>query len=77
MELLDDNIRVTVVEAGAVDTELATHITDEEALRGRSRFEGIEILEAEDSANAIAYAALKPERVSVNEVLIRPTRQEN
>ena len=29
---LEDNIRVTVVEAGAVDTELATHITDEEAL---------------------------------------------
>src|SRR5215216_1264702 len=28
MELLEDNIRVTVVEPGAVDTELATHITD-------------------------------------------------
>src|SRR5215216_4558154 len=30
-ELLEDNIRVTIVEPGAVDTELPNHITDEEA----------------------------------------------
>jgi NADP-dependent 3-hydroxy acid dehydrogenase YdfG len=77
MELLEDNIRVTVVEPGAVATELPSHITDEEAKQGMSRFEGVEILEAEDIANAIAYAATQPERVSVNEVLIRPSRQEN
>ena len=74
-ELLGDNIRVTVVEPGVVRTELRTHITDEEAQQGMSRFEGIEILEAEDIANAIVYAAVQPERVSINEVLIRPTRQ--
>jgi NADP-dependent 3-hydroxy acid dehydrogenase YdfG len=77
MELLEDNIRVTIVEPGAVATELPTHITDEEAHQGMNRFANIEILEAEDIANAIAYAATQPERVSVNEVLIRPTRQEN
>ena len=77
LELLEDNIRVTIVEPGAVSTELASHITDEEAQQGMSRFEGIEILEAEDIANAIAYAATQPERASINEVLIRPTRQEN
>jgi NADP-dependent 3-hydroxy acid dehydrogenase YdfG len=42
-----------------------------------NRFANIEILAAEDIANAIAYAATQPERASVNEVLIRPTRQEN
>ena len=77
LEHLEDNIRVTVVEPGAVATELPTHITDEEAQQGMNRFANIEILEAEDIANAIAYAATQPERVSVNEVLIRPTRQEN
>jgi NADP-dependent 3-hydroxy acid dehydrogenase YdfG len=77
MELLEDNIRVTVIEPGAVATELPTHITDEEAKQGMSRFEGVEILEAEDIANAIVYSAIQPERVSVNEVLIRPSRQEN
>ncbi|HET7480480.1 MAG TPA: SDR family NAD(P)-dependent oxidoreductase [Rubrobacteraceae bacterium] len=77
MELLGDNIRVTVVEPGAVATELATHITDEEAQQGMSRFAGIEILQAEDIANAIAYAVSQPQRVSVNEILIRPSQQAN
>ena len=77
MELQEDNIRVTVVEPGAVATELPAHITDEEAREGMSRFANIEILEAEDIANAIAYAVTQPERVSVNEILIRPTQQAN
>ena len=77
MELQEDNIRVTIGEPGAVATEHPTHITDEEAQQGMNRFANIEILEAEDIAHAIAYAATQPERVSVNEVLIRPTRQEN
>ncbi len=74
-ELLEDNIRVTVVEPGAVETELTDHITDEEAKEGLSGLLSLEILQAEDVANAIAYAVTQPERVSVNEILIRPTQQ--
>ncbi len=77
MELLEDDIRVTVIEPGAVSTELSTHITDEEAQQGMSRFAGIEILQAEDIASAIAYCVTQPQRVSVNEMLIRPSRQPN
>ncbi len=77
MELLEDDIRVTVVEPGAVSTELPTHITDEEAQQGMSRFADIEVLQAEDIANAIAYCVTQPSRVSVNEMLIRPSRQQN
>jgi len=74
-ELLEDNIRVTIIEPGAVETELATHITDEEARESIGGLAQIEILQAEDIANAIAYAVTQPERVSVNEILIRPTHQ--
>jgi NADP-dependent 3-hydroxy acid dehydrogenase YdfG len=35
----------------------------------------LEILHAEDIANAIVYAVTQPPRVSVNEILIRPTQQ--
>jgi NADP-dependent 3-hydroxy acid dehydrogenase YdfG len=77
LELLDDGIRVTVVEPGAVATELSSHITDEEARQGMSRFKGIEVLQSEDIAAAIAYAVTQPERVGVHEILIRPARQEN
>ncbi|CAA9471407.1 MAG: Short-chain dehydrogenase/reductase SDR [uncultured Rubrobacteraceae bacterium] len=74
-ELLEDNIRVTIVEPGAVATELTDHITDEDAREGLSGLLNLEILQAEDIANAIVYAVTQPERVSVNEILIRPTQQ--
>jgi NADP-dependent 3-hydroxy acid dehydrogenase YdfG len=74
-ELLEDNIRVTVVEPGAVATELTDHITDEDARDAVSSLHQLEILQSEDVANAVVYAATQPERVSVNEILIRPTQQ--
>ena len=77
-ELQEVNIRVTMVEPGAVETELPEHITDEEAQEAISGLIGeLEPLQPEDVANAITYAVAQPERVSVNEVLIRPTQQPN
>jgi NADP-dependent 3-hydroxy acid dehydrogenase YdfG len=74
-ELLEDNIRVTIVAPGAVDTELPDHITDEEARESLSGLMSLERLQAEDIAGAIAYAVTRPGRMSVNEILIRPTQQ--
>ena len=65
-----------VVEPGAVRTELADHISDADAkARIESMGEEMDILEAEDIASAIEYAVSRPERVSINEILIRPTEQ--
>ncbi len=74
-ELLEDNIRVTIVEPGAVATELTDHITDKDARESLSGILNLERLQSEDIANAIVYAVTQPERVSVNEILIRPTQQ--
>jgi NADP-dependent 3-hydroxy acid dehydrogenase YdfG len=74
-ELLEDNIRVTVVEPGAVATELTDHITDEDAREAVSSLHELDILHSEDIAEAIVYAVTQPDRVSVNEILIRPTQQ--
>jgi NADP-dependent 3-hydroxy acid dehydrogenase YdfG len=77
-ELLEDSIRVTVIEPGVVETELQSHMTDEEARESLDAMrERLDALQAEDIANAIAYAVTQPERVSVNEILIRPTQQPN
>ncbi len=77
-ELLEDNIRVTMVEPGAVETELPDHITDEEAREGLSALlEQLDPLKAEDIANAIVYVVTRPDRVSINEILIRPSQQPN
>jgi NADP-dependent 3-hydroxy acid dehydrogenase YdfG len=74
-ELLEDNIRVTVVEPGAVATELTDHISDEDAREAVSALHQLDILQSEDIAEAIVYAVTQPDRVSVNEILIRPTQQ--
>jgi NADP-dependent 3-hydroxy acid dehydrogenase YdfG len=74
-ELLEDNIRVTIVGPGAVATELPDHITDEDAREGLSGLLELERLEAEDIAQAVVYAVSQPDRVSVNEILMRPTQQ--
>jgi NADP-dependent 3-hydroxy acid dehydrogenase YdfG len=77
VELIENNVRVTIIEPGAVETELTNHITDEEAKEGVSGLYNLDILQPEDIANAIVYAVTQPERVSVNELLIRPSQQDN
>jgi len=75
-EVTGRHVRVSVVEPGATDTELASH-NRPEVLEGiRGRFGGVERLQAEDIADAIGYVVTRPRRVAVNEVLIRPTEQE-
>ena len=74
-ELLQDDIRVTIIEPGAVETELPDHITDEDARESLGGLLDLEIMQAEDVANAIVYAVTQPPRVSVNEILLRPTQQ--
>jgi clavulanate-9-aldehyde reducatase len=75
-EVTEGGIRVMVVEPGFVDTELQGHNTGEvlETIEGMRETIG-EVLRAQDIANGILYAISQPPHVSVNEVLIRPTRQ--
>jgi NADP-dependent 3-hydroxy acid dehydrogenase YdfG len=75
-EVTGRHVRVSVVEPGAVATELASHIRAEIRDQMMDRFAGMERLEAEDIADAIAYIVSRPRRTAINEVLIRPTEQE-
>ena len=68
-------VRVTLVEPGAVATELAGHNRPEVLEQMAKRFQGVTPLAAEDIANAVLYAIGQPPNVSVNEVLIRPSGQ--
>ena len=75
-EVLADNIRVTVIEPGAVATELPSHITDPETRRETEEWiRSITPLQGEDIANAIVYAVTQPQYVDINEMLIRPSQQ--
>lgn len=76
-EVLKDNIRVTIIEPGLVETEINNHTTDPVAKKiSEERIKAIAPLQSEDIARAIAYAVTQPPHVNVNEILIRPTQQE-
>jgi len=69
-------VRVSLVEPGAVATELASHNRPEIQEGLRQRFAAMERLQAGDIADAITYIVTRPRHVAVNEMLIRPTDQE-
>jgi clavulanate-9-aldehyde reducatase len=76
-EVAAANVKVTVIEPGFVATELQGHNTHPMVLDAleKMRKEVGEPLEAGDIAEAILYSVAGPERVAVNEVLVRPAGQ--
>ena len=74
-EVTSRHVRVSIVEPGAVDTELRTHNRPEIQAQMEKRFAEVEIMQASDIADAIVYIVTRPWRMSINEILIRPTEQ--
>lgn len=74
-EVTERHLRVTLIEPGAVSTELAGHNRPEVLAGLRSSLGDIERMEAQDIADAITYVVTRPRHVALNEVLIRPTQQ--
>jgi NADP-dependent 3-hydroxy acid dehydrogenase YdfG len=64
LELNGTGVRVTLIEPGMVDTPF---------FDDRPR----DALEPDDIARAVLYAVTQPPHVDVNEILVRPTSQEN
>ena len=73
MELHKEGIRVITVEPGLVRTEFpkSSYPSAREYYAQRE----YSPLEAKDIAEAVLYAVEQPPRVSVNEILLRPTEQ--
>ena len=74
-EFTTRHVRVSVVEPGAVATELTTHLRPESLEEFKKRFKDVEQLEADDIADVIEFIVTRPRRVGINEVLVRPTEQ--
>jgi NADP-dependent 3-hydroxy acid dehydrogenase YdfG len=75
-EVTGRHLRVSLVEPGAVATELQSHNRPGVREEIENRFADMDILQAKDIADAIAYVVTRPRHVAVNEVLVRPTQQE-
>ena len=74
-ELQPQHVRVSVVEPGTVNTELASHTRDGLRQAIERQAGAIEALEPSDIANAVSYIVTQPERVAVNEMLVRAAAQ--
>jgi NADP-dependent 3-hydroxy acid dehydrogenase YdfG len=73
-EVTARHVRSSLVEPGATESELVTHVREE--VRSNLTPSSIQILRAEDIADAIVYVVTRPRHMAVNEILIRPTEQE-
>jgi NADP-dependent 3-hydroxy acid dehydrogenase YdfG len=75
-EVTRRHVRVSLVEPGAVSTELMSHVRAEVREQAAQRFANVERLEAHDIADAITYVVTRPRHMAINELLVRPTEQE-
>ena len=77
IEGIQDNIRVTLIEPGAVHSDLHSGIPDP-AIREQveNYVNEVDALLPADVTEAVMFAVTRPPRVSVNEILIRPFKQE-
>jgi NADP-dependent 3-hydroxy acid dehydrogenase YdfG len=71
------HLRVGVVEPGAVATELRDHLRPEIREVQQQRLSAMQPLQAQDVADAISYIVTRPRHQTINELLLRPTEQDD
>src|SRR5215217_6541427 len=70
---LQPDVRVIVIEPGATAKELPDHITHAASKRVSKALDWS--IPPHDIADVIAFAVSRPQRVTLNEILVRPTVQ--
>jgi NADP-dependent 3-hydroxy acid dehydrogenase YdfG len=75
-EVTGRHVRVSLVEPGAVTTELVSHNRPEIRDHMSQRFAGTQRMDAADIADVIGFIVSRPRHVAINEVLVRPTEQQ-
>jgi NADP-dependent 3-hydroxy acid dehydrogenase YdfG len=71
-EVSERHVRVALVEPGVVSTELFSHIRPEVLSASSNPFgANLQMLQAQDIADAVTYIVTRPSRVVVNELLVR------
>ncbi len=75
IEALGKPIRVTEVNPGLVETEFSLVRFAGDERKAKQVYEGMTPLTAEDVADCIVWAATRPSRVNVDEIVVRPRDQ--
>jgi len=75
IDMLKNNIRVTLIAPGMAETEFALVRFKGDTQKAKNVYTGIDALTADDIADAIYYCATLPAHVCINELVITPTQQ--
>lgn len=75
-EVTTRHVRVSVIEPGVTETELAGHNRPEVLDQINQRFGSITRLQAVDIAETIGFVVTRPRHMIINELMIRPTEQD-
>ncbi|WP_225625828.1 SDR family NAD(P)-dependent oxidoreductase [Streptomyces werraensis] len=75
-EVTQRHLRVSLVEPGAVEAELPLQNRPDVRDRMYQRYTAMECLRPTDVADTIAFIVTRPRHVAVNEILVRPTEQQ-
>ena len=72
------DVRFITIAPGVVETELLSHTTSKEIMENYNEWkkEMGQPLESEDVARSILFAYQQPQRVSIREIVLCPTRQD-
>lgn len=72
------DVRVVTIAPGAVETELLSHTTDEEIIKGYEQWkESMDgVIVPDDIARSIEFVYSQPQNVNIRELVIAATRQE-
>ncbi len=76
-EVTRRHLRVSLVEPGSVETELPLQNHPDVQEPMYERYSTMERLRPADVADTIAFIVTRPRHVAVNEVLVRPTEQQD
>ncbi len=75
IDLVNDNIKVTNIAPGAVDTEFSIVRYKGDLEKVAATYDGFEPLIANDIAETIYFVASCPQHVTINDLVIMPTAQ--
>jgi hypothetical protein len=75
IDMLKDNIRVTLIAPGMAETEFSLVRFRGDSEKAKNVYKGFDALTAEDIAGVIYYCASLPGHICINELEITPTQQ--
>jgi serine 3-dehydrogenase len=75
MDLLGTGVRVTTVDPGMVETEFSVVRFHGDEERAKKVYANMTPLTPDDVADAVVWAATRPARVNIDEIILKPTDQ--